>query len=533
MSMKTSENEEKRLWTRTNIFLLCGMWSAMKCALVFCYCSTDFEVHRNWMAITANLPLSRWYFDETSEWTLDYPPFFAYFEALLSFFARLYDPAIVTLQSTPFMSRSTLLFQRLSVVICDIVFYLGCVFLSDSSFENIGKSKNYVDRLKFTLFGSLIMNPSLLLLDNIHFQYNSMMYGLFCIAVAFLLRAQWLKVRGKNRNKVNINAESLKSAFVFSVLLNFKHIYLYYAPALIGIFSAAFLLPINFGLVKRTLQLSLVVATPLIASFGPFLFTGGLKALSQILSRLFPFKRGLTHSYWAPNFWALYNFCDYIFYRIARITSTTSLMQPRYTTGIVDTYDHAVLPNIRPLYTHLLVLTALIPVFVLLLTKTKEKFLKALVLSAFAFFLFSWHVHEKALLLVQIPMTVLVMKDLRFLTIYVTLSMCTVYAQLPLIHANPTEDLIKYALAVFYTTFQFVGFDATFALKVKQTFSTSSQLFTFLFVVVEVYKCSLHRMLFQDTADFLPLMLTSTVCAVGVVSSYLGFLYEVFKLTIR
>ncbi|KAI6173295.1 putative dolichyl pyrophosphate Glc1Man9GlcNAc2 alpha-1,3-glucosyltransferase [Aphelenchoides besseyi] len=514
MSMKTSENEEKKVMDEDEHFFT--MWNVER---------NEMCVHRNWMAITANLPLSRWYFDETSEWTLDYPPFFAYFEALLSFFARLYDPAIVTLQSTPFMSRSTLLFQRLSVVICDIVFYLGCVFLSDSSFENIGKSKNYVDRLKFTLFGSLIMNPSLLLLDNIHFQYNSMMYGLFCIAVAFLLRAQWLKVRGKNRNKVNINAESLKSAFVFSVLLNFKHIYLYYAPALIGIFSAAFLLPINFGLVKRTLQLSLVVATPLIASFGPFLFTGGLEALSQILSRLFPFKRGLTHSYWAPNFWALYNF--------SRITSTTSLMQPRYTTGIVDTYDHAVLPNIRPLYTHLLVLTALIPVFVLLLTKTKEKFLKALVLSAFAFFLFSWHVHEKALLLVQIPMTVLVMKDLRFLTIYVTLSMCTVYAQLPLIHANPTEDLIKYALAVFYTTFQFVGFDATFALKVKQTFSTSSQLFTFLFVVVEVYKCSLHRMLFQDTADFLPLMLTSTVCAVGVVSSYLGFLYEVFKLTIR
>ncbi|KAI6227232.1 putative dolichyl pyrophosphate Glc1Man9GlcNAc2 alpha-1,3-glucosyltransferase [Aphelenchoides besseyi] len=512
MSMKTSKNEEETLWTRTNIFLLCGVWSAVKCALVFCYCSTDFEVHRNWMAITANLPLSRWYFDETSEWTLDYPPFFAYFEALLSFVARLYDPSIVTLQSTPFMSRSTLLFQRLSVVICDIVFYLGCAFLSDSSLEKNGESKSYVDRLKFTLFGLLIMNPSLLLLDNIHFQYNSMMYGLFCIAVAFLLRAQWLK-----------------SAFVFSVLLNFKHIYLYYAPALIGIFSAAFLLPINFGLVKRTLQLGLVVATPLIVSFGPFVFTGGLEALTQILSRLFPFKRGLTHSYWAPNFWALYNSCDYILYRIARLTSTTSLIQPRYTSGIVDTYDHVVLPNIQPLCTHLLVLIALIPVFVLLLTKTKDKFLKALISSAFAFFFFSWHVHEKALLLVQIPMTVLVMKDLRFLTVYITLSLCTVYAQLPLIHANPTEDLIKYALAVFYTTFQFVGFNAAFGLKTKQPFSTSSRLFTVLLVVVEVYKCCLHRMLFCDTADFLPLMLTSTVCAVGVVSSYLGFLYETFE----
>lgn len=219
--------------------------TSIKLLLIPAYHSTDFEVHRNWLAITHSLPLSQWYVDETSPWTLDYPPLFAHFEHFLSFFAALMDPTMVDLRrGHNYKSPATILFQRLSVTLSDVVLVYGIYRLS----------RKLDPKERILIWVLVIWSPGLIIVDHLHFQYNGFLLGLLLLSLSALEEGR-----------------DLLGGFFFAILLCFKHLFAVAAPVYFvyllrhycrgGLFK-------GFG--KLVLMGSVVVAV-FAAAFGPLI----------------------------------------------------------------------------------------------------------------------------------------------------------------------------------------------------------------------------------------------------------------------
>ncbi len=142
------------MWIHLIIVLSCT-----KLLLLPCYTSTDFEVHRNWLAITHSLPINEWYTEARSEWTLDYPPFFAWFEFGLSQVAStlgFFDEAMLNVDNLNYKSYLTVLFQRLTVIVTDLMLVFGiqkCFSALNAKSDNAGDILSFLPLLVMTNAG--------------------------------------------------------------------------------------------------------------------------------------------------------------------------------------------------------------------------------------------------------------------------------------------------------------------------------------------------------------------------------------------
>lgn len=329
--------------------------ACVKLLLIPSYHSTDFEVHRHWLALTSSIPLSNWYSDETSPWTLDYPPFFAYFERFLSLFAHLVDPTIVDLHNgLDYKANSVIYFQRITVILSDLCLLYGVYRLS----------KNLDSKRRDLMWVLLVWSPGLIIVDHIHFQYNGFLLGWLLLSISFLQE-------GKD----------LMGGFLFAVLLCFKHLFAVAAPVYFVYLLRHYCWKGWLRGFGRLWLMGTVVVAVFAAAYGPFIYHGQVLVIGiyshvflcfdviendllnanlilsysvlamqiqQVLRRMFPFGRGLCHAYWAPNFWVFYIILDKLLtFVFRRVGFNVQIPAASFTGGLVgDSSPFAILPKV-------------------------------------------------------------------------------------------------------------------------------------------------------------------------------------------
>ncbi|CEG45503.1 probable dolichyl pyrophosphate glc1man9 c2 alpha--glucosyltransferase [Plasmopara halstedii] len=512
----------------------------LKLLLVPSYRSTDFEVHRNWMSLTHKLPRHMWYHESTSEWTLDYPPFFAYFEYALSYAASIVDDSMLVLSSTPVFSPSILLFQRLSVIISDVVLFYALNAYCSSLPTLTTSEWAFSKRLAIMLI--TVFDAGLLYVDHIHFQYNGMLLGLLILSTTKLRLHQ-----------------DLQGAFLYAVLLMFKHIYLYAAPLyfiyLLGHYCYVRRLEpaashsddhirnknklletrsssrirdlresnANFS-IWNFLKLGVLVFLVFAVAFGSILWNheDKIAGMKQILSRLFPVQRGLCHAYWAPNVWALYAMLDKVLVILGCPASTEGIAL--MSGGLVQEASFAVLPAISPLVCAVLTFALMTPVLRSIWRYPDSSlFTSALAYCMLCSFLLGYHVHEKAILQVTLPLALMATENVANMRLYRFASGVATISLFPLLF-TPAEQVSKVLLGACHALLAKVVLVPSLKLslkelQIKNTIVRMSQ-FERLFLTGLAGITLLAGLFpyiprFGVRYPFLPLMMISVGCAIG------------------
>ncbi|PFH61748.1 hypothetical protein XA68_16368 [Ophiocordyceps unilateralis] len=356
----------------------------------------DYEAQRHWMELTTHLPVSQWYFHDLQWWGLDYPPLTAYHSWLMGKLGALINPAWFALFSSRGSDDPDLkIFMRASVIVSEYLIFIPAAVVFIRRFGRLNGVATWTSSIALVAF---LMQPATILIDHVHFQYNSVMLGLVVASMNSML------------------AERYKSAAVFFVAaLGFKQMALYYALTVFSYLLAKCLFPVNLTrlvAVSITTLLSLaVLLLPLVLGalydsyrgidlrpdldarpplpILPFLanyidtrsgFYAVVEQLLQMVHRVFPFSRGLFEDKVA-NFWCAAN----VVFKLRDLPSST----------LQKASLAATLLSILP------------PNAIVFFRPRKTTLPLAFAATAWGFFLFSYQVHEKSVLLPLMPMTLL------------------------------------------------------------------------------------------------------------------------------
>ncbi|XP_050089551.1 probable dolichyl pyrophosphate Man9GlcNAc2 alpha-1,3-glucosyltransferase [Anopheles aquasalis] len=329
----------------------------------------DFEAQRHWQEITVNLPPTEWYRNTTDNdllyWGLDYPPLTAYHSYLVGQWARWRgkEEFVALHESRGISTDEHKHFMRNTVLLIDAILYVPAILLALHYVPGTGAtpSSSSTSWLPLAL---AVLYPGQMLIDNGHFQYNNVSLALFVLAALAIASSKAI----------------LSGAVLFCLALNYKQMELYHAlPFFFQLLWHCFESdPVNRLVtgIKRLVVLGVTVIGTFAIVWLPWL--GSVEDVGQLVHRIFPVSRGLFEDK-VSNFWCVVD----VAIKLKNI--------PINTMGIVCLVCTvmAVLPSGLNL----------------LFRKSYDAsaFLYSLTVTALGFFLFSFHVHEKSILLVAIP----------------------------------------------------------------------------------------------------------------------------------
>lgn len=510
----------------SGVYSIAAIAVCVKLLLMCAEFSTDMDVHAHWTALVYNLPLSKWYTDTSSQWTLDYPPLFAYFEYAISFIAALVNPEIVAMNQRVVSGTPIMYFLRLTVIATDPILVFGALFLIRGlrANEDLRRGelkegpkycRNDVDS-DLHAFALVLFTPALLLVDNVHFQYNGLPLGVLLLSLGLLVRKR-----------------CAAGVVMYGVAVNLKHTLIPLAPALAmttlitlirrhrkpGQSIVSLFLNVSFLVNAAFVFVSFL--SSLLVPWIPLWVAGGRGAVRAALSRLFPFKRGLLHAYWAANFWAVYAAADLVLRAAGFFVRSPS---GNATSGIIGAVSpFSTLPNVSPQICAGTVLSVLLPVLALTIKRGLRNgnavirdTPKLAAYAALASFVFGWHVHEKNILVVLLPLAASmgVEQDETVWVIFILLAIGGQFGVFPLVTGTRIAPfkLSHFAVYIFYAiclAFRWVRSSWHRCVLVVYALGTCA---------VEMYSGvgGVHSSVFGERFEFLPLLIVSMYSCFGV-----------------
>jgi alpha-1,3-glucosyltransferase len=349
----------------------------------------DFEAQRHWMELTLHLPLGSWYWYDLPYWGLDYPPLTAYLSWVCGFLSdRLVGPETVALESSRGMEDSVhKAYMRGTVVVLDLAVYGTAAW-----FMTRPKGKFKHDKKSLWIFATVMAQPAIVLIDHGHFQYNTTALGLSLWAFYFITKPEmWCCVVG---------------SIFFCLALSFKQMTLYYAPV-VGCYLLGRCLAARWRqrAVHRIAILGATVILCFVLLWMPFVVYGPAdtsyqQRLVHVLRRIFPLQRGLFEG------------------KVANIWCTLSVRPFRIRQRIPE--------ELQPLAAFFMTALLIMPSCYRVFRVGQSSVVSAPISShriallwgatncALGFFLASFQVHEKSILLALAPATFLLLEDATF-----------------------------------------------------------------------------------------------------------------------